>query len=140
MLQQINPDAPQYHARFVISELVGADQRFPVKYMEDKSVFLFAGVGNFRSLRKQVDSLAGDLDHSLELSDHQRYDRRLLERIKQMADEHESDMIVTTAKDWVKLEAFDFDRECYYLGLSIDLDPGEERLVTYLTEKLGLST
>jgi tetraacyldisaccharide-1-P 4'-kinase len=57
-----------------------------------------------------------------------------------MADEHESDMIVTTAKDWVKLEGFDFDRECYYLGLSIDLDPGEERLVSYLTEKLGLST
>ncbi len=139
-IEKNNPQAPLYHARFVISELIGADQRFPVKYMEDKSVFLFAGVGNFRSLRKQVDSLAGDLDHALELSDHQRYDRPLLERINQLASEHESDMIVTTAKDWVKLDQFDFDRECYYLSLSIDLDPGEERLVSYLTERLGIQT
>ncbi len=138
MIERHNPKAPLYHARFAISELIGREQRFPVKYLEDKSVFLFAGIGNFRSLRKMVNSLAGDLDHAMELSDHQQYDGALLQKIKQMADEHESDIVLTTGKDWVKLDDFDFGRESYYLGLTIDLDPGEERLVSYLTEKLGL--
>lgn len=139
-IQKFNPDAPLYHARFVVSELIGTDQRYPVKYLEDKSVFLFAGIGNFRSLRKQINTLAGDLDFALELSDHQQYDQPMLQRIKAMADKHESDVVVTTGKDWVKLGDFDFGRESYYLGLSIDLDPGEERLVSYLTEKLGIKT
>lgn len=137
-LNRLAPRVPQYRAQFVLSELVGADQRLPIKYIEDKSVFLFAGIGNFRSLLTQVDSLAGDLDFALELSDHQRYDDALLTRIKRLADKYESDMIVTTGKDWVKIRGFDFGRECYYLGLSVDLDPGEERLVTYLMERLGL--
>lgn len=139
-IQKYNPDAPLYHARFVVSELIGTDQRYPVKYLEDKSVFLFAGIGNFRSLRKQINTLAGDLDFALELSDHQHYDQPMLQRIKAMADKHESDVVVTTGKDWVKLGDFDFGRESYYLGLSIDLDPGEERLVSYLTDKLGIKT
>ncbi|MBK7140644.1 MAG: tetraacyldisaccharide 4'-kinase [bacterium] len=138
MIQKHNPNAPLYHAHFSVTELIGSDKRYPVKYLEDKSVFLFAGIGNFRSLRKQVNSLAGDLDFALELSDHQQYDQAMLEKIKKLADEHESDLVLTTGKDWVKLGDFDFGRESYYLGLSIDLDPGEERLVSYLTDKLGL--
>jgi len=137
-LNRLAPDVPQYRAQFVLAELVGEEQRLPIKYLEDKSVFLFAGIGNFRSLLRQVDSVAGDLDHALELSDHQRYDTPLLERIKRLADTYDSDMIVTTGKDWVKIRGFDFGRECYYLGLAVDLDPGEERLVEFIMARLGL--
>ncbi len=137
-LKQINPNAEHYYAQFIIDELIGHNRRLPVKYLEDKSVFLFAGVGNFRPLQKQVTALSGDLDYALELSDHQQYDQRLLERIKLMADRFGSDVLVTTGKDWVKLGDFDFNREIYYLAQSIDLDPGEEKLVTYLQNRLSL--
>jgi len=137
-LKQINPDAAFYYAPFIIDELVGYDRRLPVKYLEDKSVFLFAGVGNFGPLRRQVAALSGDLDYALELSDHQRYDGRLLSRIKSLANRFDSDVIVTTGKDWFKLGGFDFGREIYYLNQSIDLDPGEEKLVAHLHNKLGL--
>jgi tetraacyldisaccharide 4'-kinase len=137
-LKRINPDARHYHAQFMISELVGRDRRLPVKYIEDKSVFLFAGVGNFEPLRKQVAALAGDLDYALELADHQQYHRPLLDRIRKMAGKHDSDVIITTAKDWVKLGDFDFGREIYYLAQTIDLDPGEEKLIAHLQSRLGL--
>lgn len=137
-LKQISPDAAYYYAPFIIDELVGHDRRLPVKYLEDKSVFLFAGVGNFGPLRRQVAALSGDLDYAMELSDHQRYDGRLLSRIKLLADRFDSDVIVTTGKDWFKLGGFDFGREIYYLNQSIDLDPGEEKLVAHLHDKLGL--
>lgn len=137
-LIQVNPDAQHYRAQFMIEELVGHDRRLPVKYLEDKSVFLFAGVGNFKTLQMQVAVLSAKLDYALELSDHQQYDNRLLARIKSLTDKFNSDVIVTTGKDWGKLVGFDFGREIYYLGQAIDLDPGEEKLVAYLQSKLGL--
>ncbi|MFQ6008257.1 MAG: tetraacyldisaccharide 4'-kinase [Candidatus Zixiibacteriota bacterium] len=137
-LRGINPQAWIYSARFEATELIGHDRRRPVKYLEDKSVFLFAGVGNFRPLKQQVVALCTDLDFALELSDHQRYDRRLLKKIKSMAEKFDSDVIITTGKDWVKLGDFDFGREIYYLSQSVDLDPGEEKLIAELQRMLEL--
>jgi len=138
ILRKYNSEAPFYRARFLISELVGPGRNLPAKYLEDKSVFLFAGVGNFRPLKKQVSALSADLDYALELSDHQVYDDSVLNRIKNLADKYDSDMILTTVKDWVKLGSFDFGREIYYLTQTIDLDPGEEKLIEYLKDKLEL--
>jgi tetraacyldisaccharide 4'-kinase len=138
-LRAINPEADCYSASFSADQLIGREQTMNVKYLEDKSVFLFAGVGNFRTLERQVTALCGDLDFALELDDHQRYDDALLRHIKQMADKHDSDLILTTGKDWVKLGNFDFDREIYYLNQTIDLDPGEEKLIAYLQERLNLN-
>lgn len=137
-LGRINPNLSLYHAQFGTGELIGRSRRLPEKYLEDKSVFLFAGVGNFKPLRKQVQALSGDLDYALELSDHQQYDSELLGRIKRMADEADSDVIVTTGKDWVKLGDFDFGREIYYLSQTVDLDPGEEKLVVQIVDQLQL--
>ena len=137
-LRKLNRSAQIYHAAFVAHNLVGHDRQWPVKYLEDKSVYLFAGVGNFRSLKRQVSALAGDLDHALELSDHQVYDRVLLEKIKSDAARFDSDLILTTFKDWVKLGDFDFGREFYYLDLVVDLDPGEEKLVAEVMQRLNL--
>jgi len=137
-IRSINPNAPIYHAAFTARNIIGREQTRPVKYLEDKSVFLFAGVGNFRALERQVSALAGDLDEACELSDHQLYDRALLERLRARAGELDSDVVLTTAKDWVKLGDFDFGREFYYLDLSVDLDPGEEKLLAYLKTALNL--
>lgn len=137
-LRRINPDVPLYQAQFLIDELIGRNRRLPVKYLEDKAVFLFAGVGNFESLRKQVAVLSGHLEYTMELSDHQRYDRKLLKKIKSLVVKSRSDVIVTTGKDWVKLGDFDFGFEIYYLSQSIDLDPGEEKLIACLQDMLGL--
>jgi len=136
-LHAIAPEAHHYTAQFVSTELVGHDQTLPLKYIEDKSVLLFAGVGNFKPLRRQVAALC-DLDDALEFSDHQHYDLPLLERIKAEAERHDSDVILTTGKDWVNLPDFGFGREIYYLSQSVDLDPGEEQLIQYLTDKLDL--
>lgn len=138
-VRRINPDASLYHAAFHSENITGRERQISVKYLNDKSVFLFAGVGNFRALERQVSALSADLDYALELSDHQSYDRALLERIKQLADRHDSDLILTTFKDWVKIGAFDFNREFYYLDLAVDLDPGEEKLLAEIVDRLGLA-
>lgn len=137
-LASLCPQAEIYRAQFLASELVGRDRCLPIKYLEDKSVLLFAGIGNFRALSRQVATMCADLDEAIELADHQQYDQKLLHSIKTTADHHESDVILTTGKDWVKLGGFAFGREIYYLAQSIDLDPGEEKLVRYVMQRLDL--
>jgi len=137
-LGRISPNSEIFHAGFTSEVIANNEKRLPVKYLEDKSVFLFAGVGNFRSLRKQVFAMAADVDYALELSDHQVYDERLLSRIRELVKKHDSDIVLTTGKDWVKLAGFDFERETYYLDLIIDLDPGEEKLIRRIVQRLDL--
>jgi tetraacyldisaccharide 4'-kinase len=132
------PQSEIFRAQFLASELVGRDRRLPIKYLEDKSVLLFAGIGNFRALSRQVATMCSDLDQEIELGDHQQYDQALLQTIKRAAERHNSDVILTTGKDWVKLGDFAFGREIYYLALSTDLDPGEEKIVQWVIQRLNL--
>jgi tetraacyldisaccharide 4'-kinase len=138
-LKKYNPSAKHFNARFTATELIGAEQNLPVKYLEDKSVLLFAGIGNFKSLERQVNALCADLDFAMELDDHQVYDKDILNEIRTKADELDSDLILTTGKDWVKIVNFDFNREFYYLNQTIDLDPGEEKLIEFLEKVLKLT-
>ena len=131
-LNKIAPEAKIYTANFKPKEIIGLKRKLPVKYLEDKAVFAFAGIGNFRAFERQLRTLTSNLDLALEFSDHQRYTDREIDRIKESADRCGSDLLLTTAKDWVKIRDFDFGREIYYLAQEIDLDPGEEKLVKYL--------
>jgi len=135
-LSNLNPDAEIYHAQFQASELIGSDRTLSAKYLDDKSVFLFAGIGNFMPFEKQVRAISADLDFALELSDHQVYTEKVLSEIKDLIDNYDSDVIITTGKDWMKIEDFDFGREIYYLQQTIDLDPGVEKLIKFISSKL----
>ncbi|RKX21682.1 MAG: tetraacyldisaccharide 4'-kinase [Candidatus Zixiibacteriota bacterium] len=137
-IESLNPNADLYLASFAATEIISEKQTLPVKYLEDKSVLIFAGIGNFRAFQRQAQALCADIDEALEFSDHQIYDNKLLKHIKLLADKYDSDLILTTGKDLVKIENFDFGRDLYYLNQVIDLDPGEERLIDKLEKKLNL--
>lgn len=137
-LGAIAPKAAIYHAGFQVAQMVGRQSRRPVKYLEDKTVFLFAGVGNFKALERQVSALSSRLVFALELSDHQRYDLEFLEKMKAMADQYGPDLVLTTLKDWVKIGDFDFGREFYYLDLTLELDPGQGKLADEVKTRLNL--
>jgi tetraacyldisaccharide 4'-kinase len=138
-LGKLAPQAELYLARFQLGELVGQEQKLPIKFIEDKSVFVFAGIGNFRAFVRQIRGLTRDIDYTLELSDHQVYDEKTLNKIKSLAQKKNSGILLTTAKDWFKVRHFDFGRELYYLSQTIDIDPGEEKLISHLLNKIGVT-
>ncbi|MDZ4724480.1 MAG: tetraacyldisaccharide 4'-kinase [candidate division Zixibacteria bacterium] len=138
--KEINPSAEYFSAHFKSDELIGRSQTMPVKYLDDKAVFLFAGVGSFAALQKQVVSLSGNLVGYYEFSDHQIYTPSILEKIKKQAEKRKAEVIVTTGKDWVKLGGFDFGREIYFLNLVLDLNPSEEHLTRFLKSQLQLGS
>ena len=138
-LHKLAPAAEIYAARFNFKELVGHHRRMPLKYLEDKAVFIFAGIGNFRAFERQVRAITRNIAYAMEFSDHQIYTNEILHTIKNMARKHEAGVILTTGKDWFKVRHFDFERELYYLSQIIDIDPGEEKLVSHLLTKIGVS-
>jgi len=137
-LKSINEQAKYFHALYKSDELMGLKENKPVDYLREKTVFLFAGIGNFDNFKQQVIGLGAKLDYAWEFNDHQQYDRKLLFDIKEMADQYNSDLILTTGKDWMKIGDFDFNREIYYLNLNVELNPEVDELITYLLEKLKL--
>jgi len=137
-LGKLAPESEVYLARFQLGELIGPDERLPVKYIEDKSVLIFAGIGNFRAFLREIRGLTRDIDAAIEFSDHQIYDENSLNRIKSLAEKNNSEIILTTAKDWFKVRHFDFGRKLYYLSQQIDIDPGEEKLVSHLLKKIDI--
>ncbi len=131
-------EAEAFEARFVAND-IHADfvNRLPITYLRSRSVFLFAGIGHFGGLAEQVKRLAGKVAGTMELEDHQSFSAALLERIRAAAERQKADLLLTTAKDWVKLGDFDFGRETYYLGLTVKIDKDRE-LLEIIEQKLTL--
>ncbi len=138
-LQKLAPLAEIYSARFQFNDLVGQNRRMPLKYLEDKSVLIFAGIGNFRAFERQIRGLTRDIVYAVEFSDHQVYTSEILNGIKNQAEKHDAEVILNTGKDWFKVRHFDFGRELYYLSQTVDIDPGEEKLVSHLLDKIGVT-
>ncbi len=139
LLARYSPHAEVINSAFRISELVSSDGRYPIKLLQVRSAFLFAGIASFESLLRQVKPMVRKLDFALELADHQRYNRSLLYRIKGMADRFGSECILTTGKDWVKMGHFDFGRERYYLELEVELQPSAEQFIGKLAQTLKVT-
>ena len=139
-LREYAPQSSFYRTDFGATMIVGYGTNRSVKCLEGKTVLLFAGVGNFDALAQQVQSLSAKPVHTLEFSDHQRYSRPVLEMIRREAEQHHSDLILTTLKDWVKVGNFDFGREFYYLEQTVDLEPDADKLLAEIKSRLNLIT
>lgn len=75
----------------------------PVAWLRGKRVVTLLGVGNPRAVSRQVQAAAVAELSNLRASDHQRYDRGWVARIRARCEGF--DALLTTAKDWVKLAA-----------------------------------
>ncbi len=138
-LSKLSDTCEIFAARFQFKELVGSGRRLPLKILEDKSVFIFAGIGNFRAFERQIRAITRNIVYSMEFSDHQVYTNEVLYKIRNMAETHDAGVILTTGKDWFKVRHFDFGRELYYLSQVVDIDPGEEKLVSHLLKRIGVT-
>lgn len=128
-----------FTARFALGELISPARRIPITTLRGRRPLLFAGIGNFAALRRQIETACGGAVAALELSDHQVYDDTLVAHIRREAQKVEADLIVTTEKDWMKVDAFDFGREIYYVDQKVALEPGSDRLLELIVRRLGLT-
>lgn len=90
-------------------------------------VAAFCAVGNpdafFQSL-KRVEDL--DLAMTRKFRDHRRYSQADVFEIERIARQHSVDLLVTTAKDSVKLTSLQFEIPCYVAEIETVVEPADE--------------
>ena len=70
----------------------------------DKDVFLLSGIGDTKSFRQVIEQLGCKMLGHKSLPDHFIYTQTVLNEVEGEALRSHADYIITTEKDWVKLE------------------------------------
>lgn len=107
-----------YNAQIEIKGLVGINN----KKIEPKGqkIFAFAGVGNFESFLKSLNLLNLNIIGHRKFIDHKKYTKLTIRKI--IKDAKNSDLIVTTKKDFIKIVGnFGIDERFCYLDISLSI-------------------
>jgi len=115
----------------------------PVEPNESVRVIALCGIGNPVAFFRQVEDRF-DMVEAWALADHHDYTAADVATLRRKFTEHDAAAVVTTEKDWVKLqrvvESADFDRPIWRPQLELDLTGGADALRQRLTETLATWT
>ena len=133
---------PTFNARFVPSALVMSDggdwRELSLAELTGRRVAAVAGIGSPDRFYALVHQWEAQLEEIVEYPDHHVYTRADWQEIARRT--RNVDLVVTTEKDLVKLEAFPFARgKLVALRIAAEVERGEELLQMILT-RAGLNT
>lgn len=109
----------------------------PLDFLKNKKVWALAGIGSHRSFEKTLENL-GALVHSISFRDHHVYSKKDIENILRRV--QEKDIVVTTEKDWVRLQKYHKElsklKNFYFLKIDFSLLENEILLQEVLKAKI----
>lgn len=118
------PDTRVFESRVVISGFTTLDG-VPVE-LPDGPALAFCGLGNpegfFEQLRREDIRLTG----TKAFADHHWFSQNDIDEVVQAARSVGADVLITTAKDAVRLSGFKFERPCLVVGIDVVVDGPEE--------------
>ncbi len=133
VFEQFGPRiAEVFVAQYVPTLLINKDGKTAPLDFKGKSVFAFCGLANPESFRTTLRNLGVNFSGFVAYKDHYRYGTDDIAKIKALAGE--SDVVVTTEKDWVKLPLDQIDEHWYRLHIVIK--PTDEQKLVSLFEIL----
>jgi tetraacyldisaccharide 4'-kinase len=105
-LRYWNNYIPIYIADHVHASLLPREgEKLPIEVLREKKFFAFSGVASPASLKKQFESYGTTFAGLRAFSDHHAYTAADLEQVAAEATAAGAEMVVTTEKDWVKVQA-----------------------------------
>ena len=105
-LRRHNGAAPIYHAAHAHAALrTSADAVRPLEDLRGRRYFAFCGIGDPSTFFRQLESLGGRSVGECSFVDHHAYTEHDLASLRRAASAAGADVLLTTEKDWVKLEA-----------------------------------
>lgn len=102
-LQKYNAAAPVYRAEHVITGFAHEGELLEPRAIRGKRVFLFCGIGHPESFAAQVQDMGAEIVGRRWFPDHYGYAARDLDEVVAKASAGGAEVLLTTAKDWVKL-------------------------------------
>jgi len=119
-------------------EELGGSRQLPPDSPPGKRVAAFAGIGNPEAFRRELLKLGLEIPVWVSLPDHCRYRPRHLEEVRRRAREAGVDVVVTTAKDAVKIPRGEGPVPWYVLKIACRVGEGAELLQRALDRVLAL--
>src|SRR6187402_1196249 len=124
LIRRFNPDAeiiecahqPRYLQR------IDSDERIPMSALAGKRIGAFSGIAAPESFEAFLRETGAKLDYTRRFLDHYRFQADDLQDVMREALEARVEMLITTEKDAVRIEAgTKFPVPCYYLRLEIEI-------------------
>jgi tetraacyldisaccharide 4'-kinase len=106
IIRRVNSRVPIFHCDHVISGLRSNSGLLPIESLSGKKYFAFCGIGSPASFFWRLSNWGGTAVGTQALDDHHDYTQLETNRLVEAAKSAGAEMLITTAKDWVKLERF----------------------------------
>ncbi len=103
-IRKIKPNitiARSIHQPVSIQYKDGSEQ--PAEKLQSKKVYAFCGIANPESFQRLIENLGAKLTGTKFFNDHHRYSRSDLDQICRTAESLNSEIVLTTEKDWNKI-------------------------------------
>ena len=111
---------------------------YPKGFNQRKKAVLLSGIGDPKSFKKSVENQGCLIVGIKKFKDHYSYNKKRLLKIVEFAKNQKADYILTTEKDWVKIEPLKPD--FLFIVLKIELNLlGEETIKNILKKQLNLN-
>ena len=120
-IQQLAPGVPVFSSRMVTTEIRTLDER-PANFDKRGPVAAFCGVGNPDSFFDHLSREGLTPVYSRSFPDHHNYTQADFDGIENSAQAHGAKILLTTAKDAVKLSPASFKLPCFVLDVQILID------------------
>lgn len=98
------PQAPIYQTMHAQVGFIDGETKRPIEALAGRRFFAFSGIGNPATFERQLSAL-GTCVGQARFPDHHRYSEADLESVRRSARDAGAEVLVTTEKDWVKIEA-----------------------------------
>lgn len=128
--------SPQVTSAHVPTALIQMknNKSYDLSFLKDKKIVLFSGIANQASFYKVVKNLGAVVTFEKEFSDHYHYSTKDLKRIITLFTSTNSDLILTTEKDYYRIASqVSYLEHFYYLTVEINIIDGYETLNHNLT-------
>jgi tetraacyldisaccharide 4'-kinase len=131
-LRKANNVVPVFKSSTSMARFVALDE-FHAKTQSTQSDqamdgFAFAGIANPKVFFVSLKNAGVELKGSRSFADHHRYTQKDLTAVEEQARTIDAQVLITTAKDAVKLEGFEFSMPCYVAEIETVIDePGRFR-------------
>jgi len=139
ILKRTNPGAliveSQYKPLYLYNPQ--RDKKIDIQEIRNKKVSAFCAIGSPESFKYTLGKMGVNLGSFSDFIDHYQYKVKDIERIVKEANENTSEFIITTEKDWMRLNSELIDvmsKNFKFCILKIDIDivSGEEKLIERL--------
>ncbi len=127
----LNPEAHIFTSETAISGVVDlkdiqSKKRPTQREIKEHKVFAFCGIGNPEIFFKQLWQDGFDAAGTKAFRDHYVYSQKDVAEIERLARESSADLLLTTAKDAVKLQELEFTLPCYVVEIEMVIDRPDE--------------